>query len=226
MTQTNEVVRTLFANFPIAELGSDEQRKVFDKLKTRFGQTADAAAELKNLYKVKGFSDFAAVLLWILERAQKEPQLAATSPEDETLLLSTFRRAMGEQGLPSAPVPLASGGTGASDETGFASQLERFSEVVQSGIEGRGAQLESLFNKCEGITNSTSDSDFKQFAALLADFLKYIAENELLDDVRVINIVSNVSSLVSQWAISPSEARHGLMEEALGMLRDFKTHFE
>ena len=226
MIQTNEVVRTLLANFPIAELGSDEQRQVFDRLKTRFGQTPDAAAELKDLYKVKGFSDFAAVMMWILERAQKDPQLAATSPEDETLLLSTFRRAMGEQGMPTAPDPSAGGGTGASDETGFALQLERFSEVVQSGIEGRGAQLEALFNTCEGIANESADADFKQFGALLADFLKYIAESELLDDVRVINIVSNISSSVSQWAISPSDARHGMMEEALGMLRDFKTHFE
>jgi hypothetical protein len=226
MTQTNEIVRALFTNFPIAELGSDEQRKVFDRLKTRFGQAPDAGAELKNLYKVRGFSDFAAVMMWILERAQKDPELAATSPEDETLLLSTFRRAMGEQGKPSTSDLSAGPEASASDEKGFASRLERFSEAVQGGIEGRGAQLESLFNDCEAMVNQTSDSDFKQFGALLADFLKYIAESELLDDVRVINIVSNTSSTVSQWAISSSDARHGLMEEALGMLRDFKTHFE
>ena len=224
MTQTDEVVRTLFANFPTGELRSDEQRQIFDRLKTRFGQIPDGAAELKNLYTVKGFSDFAAVMMWIRERAQKDPQLAATTPEDKALLLSTFRRAMGEQGLPSASS--ANGGTGASGEKDFASELERFSEAVQSGIQGRGAQLESLFNYCEGIANSTADPDFKQFGALMADFLKYIAESELLDDVRVINIVSNISSSVSQWAISPSDAQHGPMEEALGMLRDFRTHFE
>jgi hypothetical protein len=226
MTQTNEVVRTLFANFPIAELGSDEQRRVFDSLKTRFGQTPDAAVELKNLFKVKGFSDFAAVLMWILERAKKDPQLAATSPEDETLLLSTFRRALGDPGSSSAPAASAGVGTGAIDERDFASQLERFSEVVQSGTKGRGALLESLLNGCDRIVSRTLDDEFKQFGSLLGDFLKYIAEGELLDDVRVINIVSNISSSVSQWAISPPEARHGLMEEALGMLRDFRTHFE
>ena len=226
MIQTNELARTLLANFPFAELGSDEQRQVFNRLKTRFGQTPDAAAELKNLYKVKGFSDFAAVMMWILERAQKDPQLAATSPEDETLLLSTFRRAMGEQSIPSVPAPSAGEGMGATDEKGFALQLERFSEVVQSGVDGRGAQLEALFNGCEVIAHESADEDFKQFGALLAGFLKYIAESELLDDIRVINIVSNISSSVSQWAISPSDARHGLMEEALGVLRDFKTHFE
>jgi hypothetical protein len=226
MTQTNDVVRTLFANFPIAELGSEEQRQVFDKLKMRFTGSADAAVELRNLYKVKGFSDFASVMMWILERAQKDPQLAATSPEDETLLLSSFRRALGEQGLASEPVLPSDGATGSIDERGFASQLERFSEVVQSGIEGRGAQLESLFSVCEGIANQSSDDDFRQFGSLLSDFLKYIAESELLDDVRVINIVSNIASSVSQWAIAPPDARHGLMEEALGLLRDFKTHFE
>jgi hypothetical protein len=226
MTQTNDVVQTLFANFPIAELESEEQRQIFSRLRSRFASTADAAVELKNLYKVKGFSDFASVMMWILDRTQKDPQSAATSPGDETLLLSTFRRAMGDQGFTSEQVLPASGGTGSTDERGFASQLEHFSESVQSGIEGRGAQLESLFNECEGIANRAAEDDFKQFGALLADFLKYIAESELLDDVRVINIVSNISSSVSQWAIAPPEARKGLMEESLGMLRDFKTHFE
>jgi hypothetical protein len=226
MTQTNDVVRSLIANFPIAELGSEEQRRVFGELKTRFANTADAAVELRNLYKVKGFSEFASVMMWILDRAQKDPRLAATSPQDATLLLSTFRRAMGEQGFGSEPVLPTDGGSGSTDEKGFASQLERFSESVQSGIEGRGTELEGLFNECEGIASRTSDADLKQVAGLLADFLKYIAESELLDDVRVINIVSNISSSVSQWAVASPDARHGLMEECLGTLRDFKTHFE
>jgi hypothetical protein len=226
MTQTNELVRTLFRNFPVEELGSDAQRQIFDGLKTRLAQAPDAAAELKSLYRVKGFSDFAAVMMWILERGRKDPQMAVTRPEDETLLLSTFRRAMGEQGLSSTPAPSAGGGPGGNDERSFASRLDKFAESVQSGVDGRGAQLEEIFNDCEQIAQRTSDPDFKQFAGLMADFLKYIAESELLDDVRVINIVSNISSSISQWSISPPEARHGLMEEALGMLRDFRTHFE
>jgi hypothetical protein len=226
MTQTNEVVQTFFTNFPVSELGSDEQRQAFDKLRAHFAEVPDAAVELRNLYKVKGFSDFASVMMWILERAQKDPQLAATSPEDETLLLSTFRRAMGEQGLSVAPAASIVGGTGGGDERSFASRLDKFSDSVQSGVDGRGAQLEGIFNDCEQIANLTTDPEFKQFATLMGDFLKYIAESELLDDVRVINIVSNISSSISQWAISPPDARHGLMEEALGMLRDFRTHFE
>jgi hypothetical protein len=226
MTQTNDVVNTLFANFPVEELGSEEQRTVFGRLKTQFGNTPDAAVELRNLYKVKGFSDFASVIMWILERSRKDPVLAATKPEDETLLLSTFRRAMVDQGLASQSAPVVGQESGAIDEAGFASLLDRFSEAVQSGIEGRGSQLESLFGECERISQLTDDAEFKQFGGLMSDFLKYIAESELLDDVRVINIVSNISSSVSQWAIAAPDARHGLMEEALGMLRDFKTHFE
>jgi hypothetical protein len=226
MTQTNDAVRALFANFPVAELGSVEQRTVFHKIKDRFSQTADAELELKDLYKVKGFSDFAAVLMWILERAQKDPQLAAVGPADETLLLSTFRKAMSEQGFlpPSAPSPREE--PGGQDEKAFAAQLEKFSEAIQGGVEGRGPMLEALFNDCGHAANSNSGDEFKQFNVLLADFLKYIAESELLDDVRVINILSNVSSAVTQWASASSEARPSLMEEAMGMLRDFKTHFE
>lgn len=226
MTQTNDVVRTLFANFPIEKLGSEGERQLFDRLKIRFGSTADAALELRSLYKVKGFSDFASVMMWILERARKNPQLPATSSEDETLLLSTFRGAMREEGSASQPTVSVAGGTGLIDEIGFASLLERFSESVQSGVEGRGAQLDGLFNECEKVANLSENTEFRQFGTLMSEFLKYIAENELLDDVRVINIVSNISSSISQWAIAASDARHGLMEEALAMLRDFKTHFE
>jgi hypothetical protein len=226
MTQSNEVVRTLFTNFPLEELGSDEHRKVFEQLTKKFAQAADAEAELKNLYKVKGFSDFAAVIMWILDKAQKESQGAGISSQDETLLLSTFRRAMGEQSVPGAPTAKQSVESGGGDETGFASRLEKFSEAVQSGVDGRGTLLEQILDDCERIAGQTADPDLKQFSTLMADFLKFIAESELLDDVRVINIVSNIASSISQWVISPPEARHGLMEEALGMLRDFRTHFE
>lgn len=226
MTQTNDVVRALFANFPVAELGSVEQQNVFDKIKHRFSQTADAEVELKDLYKVKGFSDFAAVLMWILERAQKDPQLAAMAPADETLLLSTFRKAMVEQGFLAQPAPSPARESSAPDELAFAAQLEKFSEAIQGGVEGRGAMLETLFNDCGDASASNAGDGFAQFSALLADLLKYIAESELLDDVRVINILSNVSSVFTQWASALPEARSGLMEEAMGMLRDFKTHFE
>ncbi|MBI3580190.1 MAG: hypothetical protein HY089_12365 [Ignavibacteriales bacterium] len=47
-----------------------------------------------------------------------------------------------------------------------------------------------------------------------------------MDDVRVMNILSNVSSPVSQWANAAPEARGGLLEDGLGPLRDFKSLFE
>ena len=65
-----------------------------------------------------------------------------------------------------------------------------------------------------------------EFSSLLSEFLTYIGENALLDDVRVNNILSNVSSNISQWANTPPDGRAGIMEEALSMLRDFKSHFE
>lgn len=232
MAPTNEMVHSLLANFPVAELASDEERRVFEGIKNRVVGAPDALAELKYLYKIKGFSDFAVGLMWIAERAAKNPEMAAVSPEDETLLLSSFRRAVGEHVPPpaqSAPpegtVDVTGAPRGETDKA-FAAKLEQFAEAVQSGTEGRGTMLESLFNECEAATTLSNGEDFKELGTLLAEFLKYIAENELLDDVRVINIVSNVSSSVSQWAISPAEARTSVLEEALSILRDFKTHFE
>jgi hypothetical protein len=226
MTQTKEVVQSFFTNFPVTELGSEDQRRIFDGLKARFEKAPDAGEELKNLYKVKGFSDFASIMMWILDRSRRDPGGSATSTLDETLLLSAFRRAMSEQGLKSTPASASAGHSGGSDERSFASQLDKFSDAVQSGVEGRGVLLESIFNDCGVVVQRSTDPEFKQLAALMGDFLKFIAENELLDDVRVINIVSNISSSISQWAMSPPGARHGLMEEALGLLRDFRTHFE
>ncbi len=230
MTQTNEAVRSLLANFPVAELASEEHRRVFEKIKNKLQESSDAREELKDLYRVKGLSDFATALMWIVDRSGKAPELAAITPEDKTLLLSSFRRAVGgaepQEVSPAAPQGAGDVGTGGGDDSAFAAQLEKFSEAVQSGTEGRSLLLEGLFDECEAPPTPGQPDNFNQFKSLMAEFLKYIAENELMDDVRVINIFSNISSTVCQWAISPPEARAGLMDEALTPLRDFKTHFE
>jgi hypothetical protein len=229
MTQSNEILRTLLSNFPVAELSFGEHQRVFESVKNRLIEAPDSGEELKNLYRVTGFSQFALGLMWMVDRAEKKPGQIAIGLEDETLLLSSFRKAMAEQSFPgqqSDSAEEAGGGTGEADEKAFAGQIEQFSESVQSGSGGTRMFLEDLVAESETIAREGGASELVEFSFLLAEFLKFISERELLDDVRVINIVSNVSSTVSQWANTPPDARTGIMGEALNMLRDFKTQFE
>ena len=233
MTTSNEILQTLLSNFPLAELSSGEHQDVFESVKKRLIDAPDSGEELKNLYRVTGFSQFAMGLMWMMDRAGKNPGQIAIGLEDETLLLSSFRKAMaeqpspGEQSTSAAEVKEAGAGEiGEADEKAFASQVEQFSESVQSGSGGTIMFLEDLVTECETIAKQGGVSELVEFCSLLVEFLKFISERELLDDVRVINIVSNVSSTVSQWANTPPDARTGIMEEALNMLRDFKSQFE
>ena len=228
MTQSNEILRTLLSNFPLAELPTGEQQSVFESVKNRLVEAPDSGEELKNLYRVTGFSQFAMGLMWIVDRAEKNPGQIAIGLEDETLLLSSFRKAMAEQFSPGQQSASAAEvkEIGEADEKAFAGQVEQFSESVQSGSGGTRMFLEDLVTESETIARQGGASELVEFSSLLAEFLKFISERELLDDVRVINIVSNVSSTISQWANTPPDARTGIMEEALNMLRDFKTQFE
>lgn len=233
MTQTNDILSALLSNFPIAELSSGAQRTLFETLRTRLCDAPDAAEELKNLYKVRGFSDFALGLMWIVERASKNPGQISIGPEDETLLLSSFRRAVSE-GAPQDSEEPAAGqqataggqGEGEIDVQVFAGQLEQLSDAVQGGSGGARMLLEDLVGECDDLSGRGGDPELSELATLVKEFLKFLSENDLFDDMRVINILSNVSSTVSQWANAPLDVRPGMLEEALGMLRDFKTHFE
>jgi hypothetical protein len=58
------------------------------------------------------------------------------------------------------------------------------------------------------------------------EFLKYITENGFMEDVRVMNILSNVSGPVTSWAQAPPDGRAGVLAEGTEILRSFKSLFE
>lgn len=233
MTDTNDILRTLLSNFPAGELPPGEPQRLFDVIKARISDAPDSGEELNNLYKVRGFSDFAMGLMWMVDRAKKNPGQIAIGPEDETLLLSSFRKAIAGHAPVVADTPVqtpppSTGGleTTELDVQAFAGQVEQLAEAVQSGSGGTRMLLEDLVVECETIKSGGGAPDSLEFAALFGEFLKYISESELFDDVRVINILSNVSSTVSQWANTSAGDRAGVLEDALNLLRDFKSHFE
>jgi hypothetical protein len=235
MADQQEVLASILESFPLAELTSVEEKEAFIGIKNRLLSGSDVQQELKMLYRVNGFSDFATGLLWVVERSAQTPDATGISSEDETLLLSSFRRAFGESGTTPEPKVGAvesvsdsgtGGGGGGEAEQYLATALERFSEAVQGGTEERESLHTSLLALAEGPGIQEVGGEGAEFAGYLADFLKYISENQLFDDIRVINIFSNISSGVAQWANTPPEGRAGLLEESMGMVRDFKSQFE
>ncbi len=254
MSPSLNALQTLLNNFPVNELSTEEQRATFQKIRQRLETSPDVREELKTLYKVQNFSEFATSLLWVVEQGERNP-LEAASPEDETLVLSAFRSAMGETGTSKEAEPVSEPasfegfgkpeqtppigevvtepvggvemGIGAmGDEKSFAALLEQFVEAVQSGDESRMNLLERVRAECAAVESGEFADDYKEYCRLLTEFLTYISDNQFLDDVRVMNILSNVFSPVSQWASTPPEGRAGLLEEGIAPLRDFKSLFE
>jgi hypothetical protein len=132
---------------------------------------------------------------------------------------------------PQAPTqtPSMGGSTtmGKEQEHDFATLLERFLESVQSGNDDRTTLLSDVINECNTVvTADLVPEDYKQFCQLLVEFLQYILDNQYIDDIRVMNIVSNIQDPVNQWARSEQNNRTGLLDPAIEILRDFKTMFE
>jgi hypothetical protein len=87
--------------------------------------------------------------------------------------------------------------------------------------------MSNVIDECKKVVSAGSVAEeYKKFCNLLIEFLQYITENQFLDDVRVMNIVSNIQDPVAQWALSEQPDRSGLMDQAIDILRDFRTMFE
>jgi len=115
---------------------------------------------------------------------------------------------------------------GREQEHSFSQLLERFLEAVQSGNDDRTTLTSEVIQECNSVVSASVGEDYRQFCQLLVEFLQYITDNQYLDDVRVMNIVSNVQDPFSQWARSEPENRAGVLDQAIDILRDFKTMFE
>lgn len=270
MSQAHDALRTLLGTVPLAELSNDQQRTTFEAILQRLVSVSDLETELKSLYKVRDFSDFATLLLWLVNRAEKEGGFQL-GPGDASLVLSSFRAAIGGVVPPSAspspslgaddpfaafgggavqsggeeqpsslegffsesssnqqdsPGPAAAAPADSGDEKEFSALLEQFVEAMQSGEDARVALLERVVAVCSIVGSGEFADDYKEYCRYMTEFLSYISENQYLDDVRVMNILSNVSSPVSQWANTAPTERQGLLEEGIAPLRDFKSLFE
>ena len=212
-----------------------EETLVFEKLRYALGdisassQESTSTAETLDLPSLPGFESTASPALTGMSMSPSEPLHEQTpSPEPEAtpeVLLDSWGKE--PQAPPQAPSMGGSTTMGSEQEHGFASLLVRFSESVQSGNDDRMTLLSDVINECNTVvTADLVPEDYKQFCQLLVEFLQYISDNQYIDDIRVMNIVSNIQDPVNQWARSEQNNRTGLLDPAIEILRDFKTMFE
>jgi hypothetical protein len=116
---------------------------------------------------------------------------------------------------------------GSEQERGFAVLLEQFLESVQSGNDNRTELMASIIHECNSVLGSgAAAEDYKEFCTLLTEFLQYVSSNQYFDDIRVMNILSNIQDPFAQWARTKPNNRTGVLNTVNDTLRDFKTMFE
>ena len=212
-----------------------EETLVFEKLRYALGdisassQESTSTTETVDLPSLPGFESTSSPALEGMSMSPSEPLRELTpSPEPEAtpeVLLDSWGKE--PQTLTQRPSMGGSTTMGSEQERGFSSLLEHFLESVQSGKDDRTTLLSDVINDCNTVvTADLVPEDYKQFCQLLVEFLQYISDNHYLDDIRVMNIVSNIQDPVSQWARSEQNKRTGLLDPAIEILRDFKTMFE
>ncbi len=266
-------------NVAEGQISSDSFRMTFAKIGRKLAEAQDLDAEMRRLYKVAGFGNFALALMWVAERVEADPSKLEYTPEEQSLVVSHFRFAVGDLESPplgESPImpsaPMASEFTPSADvqessetseptpempsqlqmetsapidesekavyapppgpasgsEGEFAGLMEKFVEAMQSGSDERDGLMQSVLGQSKAMMSEGSGvpDDLREFSGYMVEFLTYITENGFMDDVRVMNILSNVSGPVTSWAQTPPDGRAGVLAEGTEILRTFKSLFE
>jgi hypothetical protein len=265
-------------NVAEGQISSDEYRMTFSKIGRKLAEAQDFDSEMRQVYKVAGFSKFALALMWVAEKVESDPSKLEYTSEEQSLIVSHFRFAIGDLESPplgdmptpqfeageavftsveaSPPVPVieetpdmpaslqmeTAGSIGESEkavyapppgpasgtEGEFSALMEKFVEAMQSGSDERDGLVQSVLSQSNTMMAEGSGvpDDLREFCGSLVEFLKYITENGFMDDVRVMNILSNVSGPVASWAQAPPDGRAGILSEGTEILRTFKSLFE
>jgi hypothetical protein len=154
------------------------------------------------------------------------PSAAVTPVEEAGLGTETVGESAAET-PPAVEVPMPSAEGEMSPEERFGKMVERTVEAIQSGSEEREAIVQEMIALCQAVAADENQSDdYKMFASAFSEFLTYITENQFLDDIRVMNLISNITDPVLEWVRAGEGNRAGLMEPAYDVLRDFKSLFE
>lgn len=130
-----------------------------------------------------------------------------------------------EPPLVESPVSIeGTASTGAEAE--FSMLVEKFVEAMQGGDDTRDGLMEQVLQQCGQFSGGETPEMLQKYCAHMTEFLNYVRENQFMDDVRVMNILSNITSPLSQWVAASSDQRAGLLDEGVATLMDFKSLFE
>ena len=99
---------------------------------------------------------------------------------------------------------------------------------MQTGSDDREPLKGQVLAACAAVLADASGAqdDQKKFCTVLAEFVTYISDNQFMDDIRVMNLCSNVTDPVWQWARADAASREGMMGSAYDVLREYKSLFE
>jgi hypothetical protein len=202
-----------------------EETLVFEKLRQALGDISDISPNANSQDQTVSLpgSDSNSM------SAPHEPMFGVTPSAEPTPTPAVLLDSWGveQQGTPQTPSVTGTASWGPEQERSFASSLERFLESVQSGSDDRTTLLSSMIHECKTAVQSASlQNDFKQFCELFVEFLQFVSDNQFLDDIRVMNIVSNVQDPIAQWTRTEQPHRADMLSPAIEILRDFKTMFE
>lgn len=208
------ITERLEADADRREPGADEEEVFFRALRKGLGLPQ------------AGFGDLTepAVEPTTSEQYQPKTYTPSEEPQPDAIVES--------EAVASVPAPVdVTGGEGlvegTSDPDIFGRLLERFLEAVQSGSDDRAEILERLRAGCAAIkSDPSSGEEYQRYAGLVDDFLGYINEHQLLDDVRVMNLVTNIQEPFGQWLSTPENERPGILDQGHEMHKDFRTMFE
>ncbi|MGD0038208.1 MAG: hypothetical protein ABSC53_13065 [Bacteroidota bacterium] len=208
----------------------DEETLVFSKFRQAVGDVSPSEQESNTtgtMFDTPGSQGFGSIPSSgpNLEFNLSSPQGFESIPAPEPTIDAIFSAA---SQAPELTQPASGSSTsGSEQELKFALLLEQFLEAVQSGNDVRTKLLSDILGECNTVLAAGSaPEDYKQFCKLLTEFLQYISNNQYLDDVRVMNILSNIQDPFAQWARSKTNDRTGVLDAVNDILRDFKTMFE
>ncbi len=155
--------------------------------------------------------------------AEQAPTETSVAPEVE----STFGSEASfpaDSPSPSDVAPVVSPPAGSEQE--HAALFEKFIEALQAGTENRMALLDQLVQRCHEVAASDAPQEYKDYSQMLTTLLKSLTDNQMLDDVRAMNMLSAVLDPFSQWAKTDPGSRSGIIEPGVESLRGFIALFE
>ncbi|HLF19907.1 MAG TPA: hypothetical protein VI704_03875 [Bacteroidota bacterium] len=159
------------------------------------------------------------------EATPREPSILESTPFAEGLP-GHEQTAAPEPPTASQPEEPVSVGGGGGDEVQHAALFEKFIEALQSGADDRMALYDQLVQLCNSVVSGSGPQEYKDYSQLLIDLLKSLNDNQMLDDIRAMNMLSTGFDPFSQWAKADPAGREGVLRQGIEALRGFKALFE